>query len=606
MNYSERTMSGFYSRWNANEKKLQAYIDLPNYEKVLKDMNDKGAPPAVISITVPYSYATIWTIVTYLIHTFCGQRPMFKTNPIKAESVEAAMYMETLLQFNADHTKLTQRLIQWFLDGETYGVGVVRNLWTETKANRTVFTEQPIGGLLTPNAPTQLMRQRQNKTVYEGNSVTNIDPFMFFPDPRVPMSEVNSRGEFVFWRSFEGKHALLREQANGTLQYIGSISAQATGTNAEAGQSQRSLLAKGDSHAGALRQQQGFGATDNIQIDQCSIEIVPKELGLGEETVPQKWLFSIANKTQIVQAEPLDMDHGRHPVSVIEPSSLGYAFGQPGTMDFLAPVQDTLSWFINSHIYNVRSALNNMFVVDPSMLELQDLKNPEPGKIIRLKQAAYGQDVRTALQQLQVQDVTSNHINSMEMFLRIGDSLSAVNDNLRGIQDSGGRKTATEVRTSGEAGASRLAARARYISSQGMTDLAEQMSLNIQQFMSMEFYLEVVGQKGLQHPVTITPQMVAGDFTFPVSDGTLPIDKVAMLGVWKDIWMAINQSPGLSQRYNAEKIFEYMAELGGVKNLGQFKVEANVVPDETAANRSPDALPLGSPVGGVPGFAPLG
>ena len=38
--------------------------------------------------------------------------------------------------------------------------------------------------------------------------------------------------------------------------------------------------------------------------------------------------------------------------------------------------------------------------------------------------------------------------------MKLADMLSAVNDNLKGIQDSGGRKTATEVRTSNESGSS--------------------------------------------------------------------------------------------------------------------------------------------------------
>lgn len=594
INYSERSMSAFYHRWNASEKRIQAYINLPDYEKQLKEMNATGQPASVISITVPYSYATIWTIVTYLVHTFCGQKPIFQVSAYKAESVEATQYMETVLQFNSDHTKIIRQFIQWFLDGEIYGVGAMRNLWSTEVANRTVWTPQPLGGLMTPSAPTQMLRQRTKKTVYEGNKVVPIDPFMFFPDPRVPMEEVNKRGEFVFWRSYEGRHLLLREQADGVLKWLKNVPPMpANRFNSEqTGKSQRSLVAKGDAHAGGERGQE-IGATANIQVDQGTIDIIPLELGLGEGTTPEKWLFSIGNKGQIIQAEPIDMDHGRHPVAVIEPSSFGYSFGQPGTADFLGPIQDTLSWFVNSHIHNVRSALNNMFVVDPSMVEMQDLKNPNPGKLIRLKQAAYGQDVRTALQQLQVADVTANHMQSLQMFLKIGDTLSSVNDNLKGIQDSGGRKTATEVRTSGEAGASRLAAKARYISAQGMVDLAEQMSLNIQQFMSMELFLEVVGQKGTAHPIPITPQMVAGDFTFPVSDGTLPIDKTAILGVWKDIWTAIATNPLLSQQYDGGKIFEYMAELGGAKNLGQFKIVTAPQGEIDANVAAGNTVPLG-------------
>jgi hypothetical protein len=513
-----------------------------------------------------------------------------------------------MLQFNADHTRLILRLIQWFLDAEIYGVGAVRCLWEEEYRNTTMWVPQSPGGMIAPNMQPQLMRTKQNKKFYEGNKVQNIDPFLFLPDPRVPMSEVARRGEYVFWRSFEGKHTLMRAEAAGALKWISSIGdepANARKNNTSTGQSQRSLVAKGNAIAGD-RVTRDWRAKPFIQVEQGTVDIIPKELGLGPSTQPEKWLFSIANSRQIIQAEPLDYNHDRHPVAVIEPSSFGYAFGQPGTMDFLGPIQDSLSWFINSHIHNVRLALNNMWLVDPSMVEIQDLKTPGPGKIIRLKRSAYGQDLKSALMQLPVQSVTQNHIESMQVFLRMGDVLSAVNDNLKGIQDSGGRKTATEVRTAGEAGASRLAARARYISAQGMVDLADQMSQNIQQMQSMEYYLQVVGQKGLEHPIgmtTITPQMLAGDFHFPVSDGTLPVDKAALLATWKEIWMAIVSNPLLSQRYDADALFEYLAELGGAKNISQFKI--TLAPDSqlAAAESGGNAVPLGTPLNGGPGAA---
>lgn len=595
LNYSERSMTQFYSRWNASERKLQAYINLPDYENQMKQMNKTGAPPAVISITVPYAFATIWTIVTYMVHTFCGQKPMFQVSSYKAEGVKAAMNMETVLQYNADHTKMILRIIQWLLDAETYGFGAMRCLWDEEQGMRTKWIQSSPGGLLTPQAPKKMLRQRLMQTVYEGNKCQNIDPFMFFPDPRVPMSEVNKRGEYVFWRAFEGKHYLLREQAQGNIRWVDNIPNMPQGVWGEiTGKSVRALLSEGQSTPGDP-QLRDIRATPYYQIDQGTCEIVPSELGLGDSTTPEKWLFAIGNKGQVIQAEPLEYDHGRHPVAIIEPSSFGYAFGAPGTLDFLGPIQDTLSWFINSHIHNVRTALNNMFVVDPSMVELQDLKNPSPGKIIRLKRAAYGQDVKSVLNQLQVQDVTTNHIQSMQVFLRMGDILAAINDNLRGIQEEGGRKTATEVRTSGEAGASRLAARARYISAQGMTDIAEQMALNLQQKMSMDFYLKVVGQKGMEDPITIGPQDIAGDFWFPVSDGTLPMDRAQLMETWKELWMAITQNPLLMQQYDQGKIFEYIAEIGGAKNVSSFRI--------SLAPQSPGAIQNGAQSGNL---APIG
>ncbi len=260
--------------------------------------------------------------------------------------------------------------------------------------------------------------------------------------------------------------------------------------------------------------------------------------------------------------------------------------------DYLGPLQDLISWFINSHIDNVRKSLNDMFVVDPSMVELQDLKTPEPGKLIRLKRASFGMDVRQAISQLEVRDVTAGHVGDAQEIIRLGQLMSGVTDNLLGLQAEGGRKTATEVRTSNQAAASRLAAQARIISAQGITDLTKMMSLNNQQFLSTEFYIQVVGKEGLQRPLRITPDQLSGDFYYPVNDGTLPSDKIAAMDVWKELFLAMLQDPGLREQYNVGKVFEFIAELGGAKNIESFRID--VVPDDKVDNlaQSGNVVPI--------------
>lgn len=585
LNKSERKMRNFYGRWRVAEIKAQAYIALDDYEKVFKELNDTGKPAKAVSIVVPYMFSTLSTIVTYMVHTFGGRRPMFQIGSHKRETANRAQNMETVLQYQAEHTRLLRSLFQLFNDGELYGVGVLRTAWKRETGLRTIMRKQARPGFFGAAADffsPQSIRVREEAVIYEGNEVAPVDPFMFFPDPAVPMVEVNRKGEFVFWRDFTGKHLLKKLEAEGKVKYIdkvppmpkGGITTDSTDSDVDA--SARGLLSGGDATPGAAVQMDKSQST--YQIDQGTCWIIPKELGLGDSTKPELWLFSIANKEQIIQAEKLEVDHGRHPVVVVEPYTLGYGFGQPGMGDYLGSVQDTISWFINSHIYNVRTALNNMFVVDPSMVEMQDLKNPEAGKIIRLKRAAYGQDVRTILQQLQVNDVTATHVRDLEVFMRMGDALSAINDNFRATPHNGGRKTASEVRITAEAGASRLAAHAKLYSAQGMVDLTEQMSLNTQQFLSEEFYLRIVGQDGLEAPIDISPDMLVGDFHYPVHDGTLPLDKVALLEVWKEIFMAVSQDPELRQSYSLPKIFEWIAELGGARNIDNFKVDVQMQP----------------------------
>lgn len=592
---SERKMSPFYARWRYSEKKMQAHVDLPEYEQLLKQLAARNAQPEpIVTITVPYTFATVWTIVTYLIQAFAGRKPLFQIGSNKAEQVEAAEKMETVIQYNADHMRLARALFQWFLDGEMYGVGVIRTRWEIEQKYRTTVSKQPVGGQLAPDTPMANVKNRELRTVYEGNYCASVDPFMFFPDPRVPMSEVNRRGEFVFWRTYEGTHTLMSAQAKGELKWVDYVKNSALPTNiTDFNQSSRNLQSNGDAHAGN-RTEQEKGGLPFFQVDQGTVEIIPSDWGLGDSTVSEKWIFTILNKKQIVQAEPLELDHDMHPVAIIEPYSFGYGFGQIGLTDMTNPLQDTISWFINSHIHNVRSTLNNSFIVNPSAVEMQDLKNPKPGKIIRLKPSAYGVDVRTIIQQLQVTDVTRSHVADMQEFIRMGDTISAVNDNLRGIQSQGGRKTATEVRTSSESGASRLSSHARLISAQGVIDLTEQMSLNLQQNLSQEMYLKIVGQDGQIKPSIIRPEDLVGDFYYPIHDGTLPIDRVAMLDVWKEILMGVMQDPQLRMSYDVGKIFEFVAELGGAKNITSFKI---MQPEQMAqAAQAGNAMPV--PTGG--------
>lgn len=574
LRFSERQMSKFYDRWSCREKEIQAYIDLPNYEKALKEMNKTGKPPVAVSLIIPYSYATINTIVTYLTHTFCGRSPMFTAGANSGEAIMQAPYIETLLQYNIDSQFLIKRYMQGFKDGEIYGLSVLKTMWEVRKRKRTQMQTTAVG---------EAIKVRKDVVVYEGNEVENVDPYLFFPDPRVPMAEVATKGQFCFLRDFVDYLDLKRDAADGLYKYIDRIGNPPATSNSDgrSGMSARSIRSGGSPTPGDSNDTRMKGMQFH-QIDFGTCLCSPAELFDDPElpSRPEMWVFTIANKTQIIQAEPFEYDHGQHPVSVCEPQSIGYGFGQLSTADYLSPIQEAASWFLNSHMYNVRSALNNMMIVNPAMIEMKDLADPKPGKIIRMKRSALGQDPRFAVQQLQISDITRSHVEDLQGLLRMGDMLSSVTDNLRGIQDSGSRKTATEVRTAGEAGASRLAAQARLYSAMQMAPHASQMCMNNQQFLTKEYMLQVVGMEGAQ---TIGPDQISGEFFFPIHDGTLPQDKIAFFDLWQQILMGISQANpqqaamGLAQ-YDYAKIFEYVAKLGGAQNISAFRIQPTIAP----------------------------
>ena len=119
-------------------------------------------------------------------------------------------------------------------------------------------------------------------------------------------------------------------------------------------------------------------------------------------------------------AQPLGANHDKFPFVVLEYEPEGYSIASRGVGEVLRPINDTMDWLLNSHLYSVRKALNDQFVVDPSQIEISDLENPLPGGAIRLSPGAYGNDTRQALNQLEVRDVTQTHLNDMSAMFGIG------------------------------------------------------------------------------------------------------------------------------------------------------------------------------------------
>ena len=579
---SERVMRTFHGRWGRAERAMQAYIKRSDDDALKNEINNSDGPIELAEIVIPYAYATVQTIVTYLMHTFCGQNPMFGVQPRSSDGVEAARMNEALLQYQIEHVKMPQILRRFFQDGEVYGLQIMRSAWKVERGMRTKYDNNPLTGNT---------KVRAEALVYEGNDIANIDPYMFFPDPTVEMSKVNRDGEFVFWRSFLGKHKCLGMESIGVWKGVAKAGESRSVRNIDNAQSSRGVLSDGYDVQNAL-------STSNVtknqyQVDEGTIWIIPSELGIGESTSPEQYIVTILNKTRVVQLEKYQHDHAMHPVAVGEPYSMGYSFGQPSLMDYITQIQNAMSWLINSHIFNVRTVLDNVIVLDPARVDIDDFLAPKPKgpKIIRMKNTALGSDPKTAVYQLPIQDVTTQHIGDIKVLQQVGDSFSAVNDNLRGLISSGGRKTASEVRQAAEAGASRLASHAM-LTSTVVQDIIVQMVLNNIQFMSEEFYVTVFGQDGVNTPMRIVPTMLVGDFHFPVNDGTLPIDRTALLDVWKELYLTASKDPNLAGSYDMRKIFEFIAKLGGIKNLEAFKIRTAPMGQDAQQVAGRGAMPV--------------
>ena len=82
-----------------------------------------------------------------------------------------------------------------------------------------------------------------------------------------------------------------------------------------------------------------------------------------------------------------------------------------------------------------------------------------------------------------------------------------------------------------------------------------------------------MGPEAAMNFIQVNPEAVQGFYNFVPVDGTLPIDRLAMANMWKDIMMQMRSIPPLLLQYDLGRIFAHIAQLMGVRNIGQFKLQ---------------------------------
>ena len=592
---SKRAYDSRHRAWNENEKDAVAYLHERDIDRVRRLDRTANGEPDYTTLKIPYSYGVLMASHTYWTTVFLSRTPVNQFTGRHGESVQQVQALEALVDYQVQVGDHLVPLYLWLLDVGKYGLGVIGIHWSQEHSIVSEIKEEPVlyAGFLNTG---KTKKRKINRRVdgYAGNRLTNIRPYDFFPDPRVPV-RFFQKGEFCASRIEVGWNAILKRTEQGfyikeTVSMLGQSSQGqgfgGFGNDTRVAGSSQVQLPQSETFTIDDTERRTAGKTGGhntvIAVYECTIEIVPKEWGLGSNTYPEKWVFTVtADFHYVLGAQPLGANHDKFPYSVLEYEPEGYSISSRGIGEVLRPINDTMDWLINSHLYSVRKALNDQFVVDPSMVELSDVENPLPGGVIRLSAGAYGQDTRSALTQLNVHDVTQQHLTDMTAMLNIGQRAVGISDQLMGQINAGGRRSATEVRTGTGFGINRLKTTSEFFSAMGWSPLASMIVQNSQQYYNKEQKFKVVGALAAeagQEFVNVTPESILGFYDFVPVDGTQPVDKIAQAQLWQQIFGQLTNFPDLMMKYDIGRIFEWIAQLAGLKNISQFRIE--LTPEE--------------------------
>lgn len=596
---AEKAQNKQHDAWRRAEETVMAYVQESELDSRRRNDRDNGKP-RYTTMQIPYTYALLMSAHTYWTSVFFARTPVHQYQGLHGETEQQTQALEAVVNYQISSGGAMGPYYIWLYDAGKYGLGVLGTYWEKEITQFTEIMMDPVSG-----AKQQITRQLPG---YEGNRLYNISPYDFFPDPRVTVGNFQ-KGEFVAIKRRLSWNDIIKKKAAGWYTNIDEVK-RAVGTSDAA-----------DDSRSALERPTGSGETGSsldhpmiVDSWEVYVELIPKEWGLGDTSYPEKWVFTITKDYKVIfSVAPLGAMHSQFPFDVAETEVEAYGQYNRGIPEIMAPIQNTMDWLVNTHFFNTRAMLNNLFVVDPTKVIMKDFENPSPGGLIRLKPEAFGQDLRTFFHQVPMQDVTQSNFNDLGVMQSMAERVLGVNDQIMGALGGGSsRKTATEVRTSTGFGVNRLKTVTEYISATAFSSHAQKIVANTQQFYTGEKKFRIAGSLALEAGkgfIDVDPQSITGAFQFVPVDGTLPVDRMAQVNLWKEILMGMGRMPQVAMSYDLGKIFAWMANLAGLKNINQFKIQVlppGVGPSPGMVPAQPGGQPLGTDTraGGVPSPMP--
>jgi hypothetical protein len=575
---SSNEMSKRYASWRKVDQTLTAYVKLDESEQNIKDKDDRKP----VSIVVPYSYATLETILTYLVSAFL-EDPIFRYSGSGPEDVVGAILMEKVIEQQTRQFKAALSLHTMFRDSLSYGMGVVTPTWDRKWGWKAVVQDSGfMSALFGRFMSTGKVRGREETILFEGNRIKNIDPYMFLPDPNIPITDLQ-HGEFVGWIEQTNYMKLIELEKNDSdifnVKYLKGLGpggrSQFNKARSETGRSDK---------FGTSTNSYGAGMTTApIDVVWMYWTMIPNDNKLGKEEYPEKWLFGLAADKVLICAKRLDLNHNMYPVAVCAPDFDGYSSTPVSRLELMYGMQEALDWLFNSHIANVRKAINDMLIVDPSLINMADLQDPRPGKLVRMRRSAWGRGVENAVKQLQVNDITRSHIGDAASIIDYMQRTSAATDSVSGmIRKSGERVTAQETRDTRQSALSRLTKAAKIVSLQAMQDIGYMMASHTQQLMSKDLYVKATGtwadvlkqEYPDQSSIHVSPLDVIVDYDLVVKDGSTPTGDSEG---WVEVFRIMAQQPQLYQSFDMVRIFKHIARIMGAKDINEFVLKSGPV-----------------------------
>lgn len=571
INMSRAQMSRYYDRWDRHDMAYRG-------ERV-QDIEDVRAVEKgdTAKLAVPLTYAQIQTAVAFFFSVYFQRKTFFELTGVAQEDHVAAKVAEAILERDLRYNKFSSALYESLLDCFKFGfmafqVGWIKETTTVWKERTEMVPPLMLGPVVLRKGSSETTQEAVQATKYLGNSVKSISPYRIFPDTRLPLTRFQE-GEFCGSED-EYTFTYLKElESRGEVAGVDHIRGLKENEPYNAVNSRFSNVDFKTNTSLVQGLQRG-----SIIVTQCQLNCVPSKFmidgePLGKEDYPMKYNIWYANNHRVIKFEPLGYLHNEFTYCLGQMSPDKHRLLNEGIADMCTGLQDVVNWFLNSHITNVRKVLSNFLIVDPAGVDIADLKARKP--VIKLKPGVSRQGVDKWIKQLEIRDVTSNHIKDIDSLQSLMMMITGINENIMG-QFHGGRRSASEARAVNAGTANRLLMTAKVLWTDCFEPMGRQMLSNSRDGMDEPAYVRVAGEvpnlMAYKQFVQADKSKLAGEYDFEVFDGTLPSEKANTAEALNQILQAMLANPQAASvlGFDPQKIMLELAYLQDVPNPERF------------------------------------
>lgn len=584
--YLNSALSLYETSYNIRDQLLQrdaAYYrtaDLTDTQWRAKLRNMTGDAKAIQNIQVPVVMPQVESALAYHTGVFLTSYPIFGV-VAPPDQQDAMVQMETLIGENSIRAGWPLELMKSLRNGLKYNLGAVEVIWKKQK----------IWQITTPSLK-DITQGEPQENYYQGNFITNLDPYNLLLDVRVDPSVNHIQGEFAGYSEMVSRIEIKKRMADldpmGSMNYKKALESACPAPTDQTSPTAGYYIPQVNPDALLpVASRQDFNwlnwVNNNNNVDAGGIQyknsyeyatlyarILPSDFGIPgpNKNQVQIWKFIIVNRAVCIYAERQTNAHNWLPIIVCQPTNDGLGWQAKSFGENVIPIQQISSALVNSALESQRRKVYDRLLYDPSRVRKQDIDNVSSVARIPVKSSALGKPLNEAVQAIPYRDEGVGEIMGLsQQITQMGDILNGQNRVQQG-QFQKGNKTRREFDTVMQNSNSRQQMAAISLEYSFFMPIKEIIKTNILQYQNPIKVMNSTNKQVVEIDPTVLRKAM---LSFKISDGLLPSEKLTESQLFLQIMQLAGTMPQLMIQYDIFGMILYYFKLQGAHWLGDFQ-----------------------------------